>query len=97
MVKKVAWSLRARNDRKNIFQYWNQRNKSNHYSIKLKKLFKETTKLISEHPKIGKLTIHENIRIKIVRDYLIIYEDLEMEIRILSIWSSYQYPVNIEF
>lgn len=66
-------------------------------SIKLKRFFKETTKLISEHPKIGKLTIHENIRIKIVRDYLIIYEDLEMEIRILSIWSSYQYPVNMEF
>ena len=36
MAKKVVWSLRAQNDRKKIFYYWNKRNKSNNYSIRLK-------------------------------------------------------------
>lgn len=97
MVKKIVWSLRAQNDRKNIFHYWNQRNKSNNYSIKLNKLFKEALKSIAAHPKIGKRTNLENIRIKIVRDYLIIYEEMETGIHILTIWSSYQDPANLKF
>jgi toxin YoeB len=90
MAKKIIWSLRARNDRKNIFKYWNQRNRSNRYSIKLNSLFKEALIFVSNHPKIGKLTDKENIRIKIVRDYLIFYEEFEKEIHILTIVSSYQ-------
>lgn len=81
---------------KAFYKFWNQRNKSNRYSLKLKKLFKEVIELISEYPKIGKLTTQEHIRIKIVRDYVIIYEEFETEIHILSIWSSYQDPANIE-
>ncbi|HEY9341827.1 MAG TPA: type II toxin-antitoxin system RelE/ParE family toxin [Hanamia sp.] len=90
MVKKIIWSKKADADRRNIFSYWNQRNQSNHYSIKLNKLFKEVLKLVSEHPKIGKLTDIENVRIKIVRDYLIVYEELEDEILTLTIFSSHQ-------
>jgi len=90
MAKKIVWSKRAHADRKNIFYYWNQRNKSNRYSIKLNRLFKEALIIVSNHPKIGKLTDVENIRIKFVRDYLIIYEELEMEIHILTIISSHQ-------
>ena len=47
-------------------------------------------KLISKHPKIGRLTDVENVRIKIVRDYLIAYEQLENAILILTIVSSHQ-------
>jgi addiction module RelE/StbE family toxin len=90
MVKKIIWSRRANTDRRNIFHYWNQRNKSNRYSIKLNKLFKEALELVSKYPKIGKLTDLENVRIKIVRDYLIVYEELEDEILILTIFSSHQ-------
>jgi toxin YoeB len=74
MVKKIIWSKKADTDRKNIFSYWNQRNQSNHYSIKLNKLFKDI----------------ENVRIKIVRDYLIVYEELQSEILVLAIFSSHQ-------
>ena len=51
MAKKVVWSLRAQNDRKKIFYYWNKRNKSNNYSIRLNRLFIEATKAISDYPK----------------------------------------------
>lgn len=97
MAKKVVWSLRARRDRKDIFNYWNKRNKSNHYSIHLNQLFRDAVSIISNSPKIGKITEEENIRIKIVRDYLIIYEEFENEIHILTIFSSHQNPANLKF
>jgi len=97
MAKKVIWPLRAQDDRKKIFNYWNKRNKSNRYSIYLNKLFKEATKIISDYPRIGKITERENIRIKIVRDYLIVYKVLENEIEVLTIFNSYQNPAKLKF
>jgi toxin YoeB len=97
MAKKVVWSLRAQQDRKKIFSYWNKRNKSNQYSIHLNELFKEATKIISDYPKIGKITERENIRVKIVRDYLIVYKELDDNIEVLTIYNSYQNPAKLEF
>lgn len=97
MAKKVGWSLRAQNDRKKIFSYWNKRNKSNNYSIRLNRLFIEATKAISDYPKIGKITERENIRIKIVRDYLIVYKELENKIEVLTIFNSHQNPGKLKF
>lgn len=97
MAKKVVWSLRAQNDRKKILSYWNKRNKSNNYSIRLNRLFIEATKAISDYPKIGKITERENIRIKIVRDYLIVYKELENKIEVLTIFNSHQNPGKLKF
>ena len=97
MAEKVGWSLRAQNDRKKIFSYWNKRNKSNNYSIRLNRLFIEATKAISDYPKIGKITERENIRIKIVREYLIVYKELENKIEVLTIFSSHQNPAKLKF
>ena len=97
MVKQIIWSRRAQNDRKEIFTYWNKRNKSNIYSKKLNGLFKEAVRLISEYPEIGKSTDDKNARIKIVSDYLIIYEvDLKDRLLILTIWDSRQNPKRLE-
>jgi toxin YoeB len=96
MAKKIIWSLRAHTDRKDILHYWNQRNKSKRYSIKLNKLFKDAIKIVSIYPKIGRPTNLENVRIKIVKDYLIIYEELESEIHILTIWDSRQDPIKLQ-
>jgi len=74
MVKQIIWSRRAQTDRTKIFKYWNKRNKSNIYSKKLNGLFIEAVRLIAEYPDIGKPTDDRTARIKIVRDYLIIYE-----------------------
>lgn len=92
MVKQIIWSLRAQDDRKEILSYWNNRNKSNAYSKKLNQLFKEAVKLISEFPQIGRPTDIENIRIKIVRDYLIVYEETSIHIHVLTIWDGRRDP-----
>lgn len=55
-------------------------------------MFKEAIKLIAEYPEIGKPTNNENARIKIVRNYFIIYEVGNEYISILTIWDSRQDP-----
>ncbi len=96
MAKQVIWSLRAQSDKKEILDYWRQRNKSNTYSKKLNELFKESIKIILDFPQIGKVTDDTKARIKIVRDYLIIYEETETQIFILTIWDSRQDPEKLE-
>ena len=92
MAKQVVWSPRAQKGRKEILEYWRLRNKSNTYSKKLNQLFKESVKIITDFPQIGKSTDDTNTRLKIVRDYLIIYEETETQIFILTIWDSRQDP-----
>ena len=97
MAKQVIWSARAHTDRKKILEYWIKRNKSVAYSRKLDRLFREAVQLIAIYPEIGKKTDVEHVRIKIVRDYFVIYEETESEIHILTIWNSHQDPENLEW
>lgn len=96
MVKKVIWSLRAQSDRKQILAYWISRNRSNVYSQKLDSRFREAVTIIQEYPRIGKQTQYQNVRIKIVGDYLLIYEETANAIIILTIWDSRQDPEKIK-
>lgn len=95
MAKQIIWSLRAQKDKREIFIYWSQRNKSNRYSKKLHQLFKEAIQLLREHPYIGRTTDDDSVRIKIVKEYLIIYEVTETSIIILSIWDGRQDPLRL--
>jgi plasmid stabilization system protein ParE len=96
MVKQVIWSRLAHNDRFNILDYWTQRNKSVIYSKRLNQIFENTAELISKHPKIGKQTGIQNIRIKIVKDYLFTYRETDDFVEILTIWDSRQDPEKFE-
>lgn len=96
MAKQIIWSLKAQEDRKDILNYWRKRNGSTAYSKKLHFLFKEAINIISKFPQIGRPTDHQNVRVKVVRSYLIIYEDTETTIFILTIWDSRQDPNRLE-
>ena len=96
MARKVTWTVRAQNDRKEILTYWNSRNKSNLYSKKLNGLIIESLVLIAKYPLIGKRTDKENVRIKVLRDYLIVYEVLPKEIVILTVWDCRQNPEDLK-
>jgi plasmid stabilization system protein ParE len=92
MVRKVIWSANAKSDKMEILKYWIDRNKSNVYSKKLNLLFKESVSIISKTPGTGHITIKENVRVKIVRDYLIIYELTIDAVHILSIFDGRRNP-----
>lgn len=96
MAKQVVWSIRAQEDRKNILKYWLHRNQSITYSKKLNYLLKEAVIIIKKFPNIGKPTDYKNVRVKIVKDYLIFYQDTDTTIYILTIWDSRQDPDNLE-
>ena len=85
--RKINWTEKANFERKEILQYWITRNKSKRYSVKLNKLFGETLKKTAENPMIGRKTdFNENIRVKIVRDYLLFYKFDDKQLKVLSIW-----------
>lgn len=89
--RKINWTEKANFERKVILEYWIIRNKSKNYSIKLNKLFVESLNLIAQFPAIGRKTdFDENIRLKIVRDYLLFYEFDDKQIKVLSVWDGSQ-------
>lgn len=92
MVRKIIWSANAQSNRKEILSYWIKRNKSNTYSKKLNNLFLESLSILKKYPQIGMLTSISNVRIKIVKDYFLIYEFNESELFILAIWNTKQDP-----
>ena len=94
MAKQIIWSLQAQEDRKQILSYWNNRNQSSTYSKKLHHLFKEAIKLVSKFPQIGRQTDLENVRIKLVKDYLVVYEEDQNNIYVLKIWDGRRNPEN---
>lgn len=92
MVRKLIWSVEARNSRKSIFDYWNNRNKSNFYSKKLNLLFNTNLKKVIELPEFGKPTFREDSKFIIVSHFEIIYKITPNEIVVLDIWDSRQNP-----
>jgi plasmid stabilization system protein ParE len=95
--RKINWSTKANLGRKEILEYWVNRNKSKDYSIKLNNLFLESLKKIASNPFIGKETQIENIRIKNSKDYLIIYEFNDNQVKVLTLWSTFRDESKLTF
>ena len=92
MVKRIVWTENAHNERKEILLYWKNHNQSTAYSKKLNELIKKAIQLISAHPHIGRKTDVKNVRVKLVRDYLVFYEETDDTSIILSIWDNRRNP-----
>ena len=73
-TRTITWTIKANSERKDILEYWIYRNKSKTYSVKLNKLFIGAIKQVAKNPTIGRKTNFENVRVIIVRDYLLFYE-----------------------
>ena len=94
--KQVKWSLKAIHDKIDILDYWIERNKSKTYSIKLNKLFDKSINSLADFPEQGKKSDYKNIRIKIVRHYLIFYLIKEDYPEIVRIWDTRRNPKNLK-
>ena len=92
MAARLIWSALALKHKKEIFDYWNERNKSKIYSRKLNSLFNDAAELILTHPKLGQKTDFQDIRLKIVRDYWLAYRIKQEQIQILTIWDTRRNP-----
>ena len=94
MARRLIWSVEARNSRKDIFDYWNNRNKSKVYSNKLNLLFNENLKTVIKLPEFGFATKNEDVKYIIISHFEIIYKVTYTEIVVLDIWDTRQNPQN---
>jgi len=92
MARRLIWSVEAQNSRKNIFDYWNNRNKSKVYSRRLNLLFNTNLKIVLQLPELGKPTFREDSKLIIVSHFEIIYKITPNEIVVLDIWDTRQNP-----
>jgi len=95
MVSQIIWGRFAQQDRLQILYYWHNHNKSKAFSKKLNSLFNEGLHLVCKYPTIGKPTDKPNIRLKIVREYFLVYEILEDKIIVLRVWDSKRNPKDL--
>ena len=96
MARQIIWTQRAQNERKEIFKYWNNNNGSNFYSKKLNELIKQSLSIICKYPYIGRATEINHVRIKVLKEYLIIYEITDNEIIVLSLWDGRRNPEDLD-
>ena len=94
MVRRLIWSIEARNSRKSIFEYWNNRNKSKVYSRKLNLLFAENLAIVLKLPEFGISTTTTDIKFIIVSHFEIVYKITETEIVVIDVWDTRQNPEN---
>ncbi len=97
MAARLIWSAQALQQKKEIFEYWNERNKSKNYSRKLNKLINDAAELLVTHPKLGQKTNFQDVRLKVVRDYWLAYRTKNDQIQILTIWDSRRNPDKFDY
>ena len=71
MALKIIWTRNAIEHLEDILNYWEVRNGSSSYSIKLYKLFQDGLNLLSRYPTSGTNTTNDLIRKKTIRDYFV--------------------------
>lgn len=92
MAKRLIWSENAKSIRKEILEYWIDRNKSSKYSKKLNIAFNKSANQIAEFPFSGVQVAESLYRGKLIKDYYLLYKITENDIRILFIWDTRRNP-----
>jgi toxin YoeB len=90
--RRIEWSVEARNDLIQILEFYNERNASFNYSIKIYKKIQQTLLTISKNPKIGLQTKYQSVKVFNTGYYQIIYEIYEQIILVIMIWDCRRNP-----
>jgi hypothetical protein len=98
MVKReIVWTRNSQIQLHNIFNFYNQRNKSISYSKKLYQKFKVDLNATTQNPEIGVKTKLKNIRGLIVENFILYYEILPDKIMVLKVWDCRQNPEKLRY
>jgi plasmid stabilization system protein ParE len=81
----IVWSSKAKLDLKNLFEFYNIRNKSKIYSLKLHRKIQKEIQLLIQQPEIGKKTNKIGVRGLLIENHFIFYEIFEKHIVILAV------------
>ena len=95
MAKRIVYSENALKDRLEILDYWYKRIGTKTYSKKLDKAFREVTKLLAEHPELGRQLAGREERFFVKEAYQIFYRSDDRSIEILHLWDSRRNPEDL--
>jgi|APTNR8051073442_1049403.scaffolds.fasta_scaffold01766_8 toxin YoeB len=76
MARQIVWSVPAERDRKDILAYWNERNGSPTYGLKLFGRINTALGRLLKNPFMGRPSDIPDIRVVLVEDPLLFYEVL---------------------
>lgn len=97
MHKTVIWSENAKNELNSIISYWNKRNNSSQYTNKILFHIDLAINLIKHNPKLGVKSNKENVRLRLIlKNYYIVYQFDDLQIRILRFWDVRQNPLKLK-
>jgi plasmid stabilization system protein ParE len=90
VARKIVWTETALKSRIRILEYWEFRNKSKKYSIKLDFLFRKAISILLKYPNTGKNTELEGVKVKIIGHYLMFYSFTNIDLTVHLIFDSRQ-------
>ncbi len=88
--KKIVWSTRAGLELKQILEFYNVRNGSTAYSLRITNEVDYLLKILSKNELVGRLTSNKHTRVIPMKAYLIFYEVNENTVEIVSFWDNRQ-------
>lgn len=94
--RKIIWSHKAQIKLFQILDFYNDRNESKGYSRKLYSRLIKESKLLIDHPELGKPTDDKSIRGLIVDFFILFYEDTADKVIIHTIWDTRQNPNDLQ-
>ena len=92
LKREIRWTSTANQQYLNVLEYWNQRNKSTAFSIKLADLVTEHLKKISSHPFASKASKYPDTRVTSLGHYSIYYKVFDSQILLTAFWDNRRDP-----
>lgn len=94
--RKIEWTHKAQIKLFQILDYYEERNKSKSYSIKLYKKITKQVNFLTKYPELGRETEQEGIRGLIIDHYIVFYETKPELIIVHLIWDGRQNPEHLK-
>jgi len=85
MAFQLKWTPEAKLQFKETLDYWEDRNGSAIYSMKLITLLDTSLVRLTKYPEIGRPTENEMIRLKIIKDYFLYYSYDKTSLTVLGV------------
>jgi plasmid stabilization system protein ParE len=88
----IIWAELAIQQRRKIFRYWNERNGSSEYSIRLLSKIQFRLSILACYPEIGKNTNYPDVKALIIEKYSLFFTFTSTHIEVVSFWDNRQNP-----
>ncbi len=85
MALQIEWTDKALNHLDDILNYWEERNGTRTYSIRLSNLIQESLEVLSRYPESGRQTENKFLRKKSMKDYFIYYSYDDIHLTVMGV------------